>query len=99
MLRCSGRIAALLLPCRVYSAGARTCAAALLLPCRVYSAGARTCAARPDVGDVERLSRGEPAKRRGTGSREVPHRLNAAERASWETAKVCACLWCQSALG
>jgi hypothetical protein len=43
--------------------------------------------ARPDLADVERLTRGEGAKRRGTGSRDVPHRLNADERAVWELSK------------
>lgn len=31
--------------------------------------------------DVERLSRGQPSKRKGYGSRNVPHRLNEAEQA------------------
>ena len=31
---------------------------------------------RPTVTDVERISWGKPAKRKGTGSRGVPHRLN-----------------------
>jgi len=44
-------------------------------------------AARPDVADVERLARGDAAKRRGVGSRDVPHRLNESERAAWELAK------------
>jgi hypothetical protein len=42
---------------------------------------------RPTVDDVERISRGQAAKRRGTGSRAVPHRLNEAERKEWELAK------------
>lgn len=42
---------------------------------------------RPTLDDVERISRGQAAKRRGTGSRAVPHRLNAAERVEWELAK------------
>lgn len=53
----------------------------------------RTClfgkklAIRPTVDDVERISRGQAAKRRGTGSRGVPHRLNSAERIEWDLAK------------
>ena len=43
--------------------------------------------ARPDLEDVERLTRGEAARKRGTGSREVPHRLNAEERSVWDLAK------------
>ena len=31
---------------------------------------------RPDVSDVERISWGKPAKKKGTGSRGIPHRLN-----------------------
>jgi hypothetical protein len=42
---------------------------------------------RPTIDDVERISRGQAAKRRGTGSRSVPHRLNAAERKEWDLAK------------
>lgn len=41
---------------------------------------------RPALDDVERLSRGQAAKRRGTGSRAVPHRLNAIERKEYEAA-------------
>ena len=49
---------------------------------------AAPAAGRAYVADVERLTRGEAAKRRGTGSRDVPHRLNADERAVWDLAKV-----------
>ncbi len=42
---------------------------------------------RPSIDDVERLSRGEGAKRRGVGSREVPHRLNSDERVQFDLAK------------
>ena len=42
---------------------------------------------RPTLDDVERISRGEAAKRRGTGSRAVPHRLNQMERKEWDLAK------------
>lgn len=41
---------------------------------------------RPDVQDVDRLSRGQAARTRGTGSRAVPHRLNADERRAYEQA-------------
>ena len=42
---------------------------------------------RPSLDDVERISRGDAAKRRGTGSRMVPHRLNQLERKEWVLAK------------
>jgi hypothetical protein len=32
----------------------------------------------------ERISKGQAAKKRGTGSRGVPHRLNEAERKEWD---------------
>lgn len=41
---------------------------------------------RPSKTDVERISRGEAAKKRGTGSRAVPHRLNNAERRMYDIA-------------
>ena len=65
------------------SRGVRIC----LQECATLS-GAASASGRPDLSDVERLTRGEAAKRRGTGSRDVPHRLNADERVSWELAKV-----------
>ena len=40
-------------------------------------------AIRPTLDDVERISKGQAAKRRGTGSRAVPHRLNEMERKEW----------------
>ena len=42
---------------------------------------------RPSLDDVERISRGQAAKKRGVGSRAVPHRLNEAERKEWDLAK------------
>ena len=42
---------------------------------------------RPDVQDVERISWGKPAKKKGTGSRGVPHRLNADERQLFDQAR------------
>lgn len=42
---------------------------------------------RPTLDDIERISKGQAAKRRGTGSRAVPHRLNSAERKEWDLAK------------
>ena len=41
---------------------------------------------RPSVDDVMRISRGQRAKKRGTGSRSVCHRLNADERLVFERA-------------
>ena len=42
---------------------------------------------RPDVNDVERISWGKPAKKKGTGSRGVPHRLNLDERFLFDKAR------------
>jgi hypothetical protein len=42
---------------------------------------------RPDVNDVERISFGKPAKKKGTGSRGVPHRLNLDERFLFDHAR------------
>jgi len=42
---------------------------------------------RPDISDVERISYGKPAKKKGTGSRGVPHRLNLDERFLFDKAR------------
>ena len=42
---------------------------------------------RPTINDVERISWGKPARRKGTGSRDVPHRLNEEERATFDRAR------------
>lgn len=42
---------------------------------------------RPTKDDVERISWGKAAKKRGTGSRGIPHRLNNDERKLYELAK------------
>lgn len=42
---------------------------------------------RPTINDVERISWGKPAKRKGTGSRGVPHRLNEEERSLFDQAR------------
>ncbi|KAK9813952.1 hypothetical protein WJX73_006411 [Symbiochloris irregularis] len=42
---------------------------------------------RPSLQDVEKLSKGDAAKKRGTGSRQVPHRLNTDERKLYDLAK------------
>ena len=42
---------------------------------------------RPDVRDVEKISWGMPAKKKGTGSRGIPHRLNEDERRSLDQAR------------
>ncbi|EFJ42448.1 hypothetical protein VOLCADRAFT_97465 [Volvox carteri f. nagariensis] len=42
---------------------------------------------RPTIDDVDSISRGGPAKVRGTGSRRIPHRLNAEERTLYDLAK------------
>ena len=47
----------------------------------------RDLSIRPTLDDVERISKGQAAKRRGTGSRQVPHRLNESERKEWDLAK------------
>lgn len=50
---------------------------------------------RPHVDDVDRLSRGEGAKIRGTGCRDIPHRLNVEEHGAFKAAKkkVRAAVW------
>lgn len=42
---------------------------------------------RPTIDDVERISWGRSAKQKGTGSRGVPHRLNADERRAYDSAR------------
>lgn len=42
---------------------------------------------RPSLDDVQRISTGDAARHRGTGSRAVPHRLNAEERKQYDLAK------------
>ena len=42
---------------------------------------------RPSLDDVDRISYGKPAKKKGTGSRGVPHRLNADERKLYDFAR------------
>lgn len=42
---------------------------------------------RPDKQDVERISWGKPARKKGTGSRGIPHRLNQEERQLWDRAR------------
>lgn len=42
---------------------------------------------RPDVRDVENISWGQPAKKKGTGSRGIPHRLNQEERLAFDQAR------------
>lgn len=47
---------------------------------RLYAKKKKSDSGRPSLDDVERLSRGQAAKKRGTGSRGVCHRLNESER-------------------
>lgn len=42
---------------------------------------------RPTINDVERISWGKPAKKKGTGSRGIPHRLNEEERLLFDQAR------------
>jgi len=42
---------------------------------------------RPEMDDVDRLSKGGASKRRGTGSFHIPHRLNSDERPVYEASK------------
>lgn len=42
---------------------------------------------RPTIDDVDRISWGRPAKKKGTGSRGTPHRLNDEERAIYDRAR------------
>ena len=57
-----------------------------LISMAIRRLGLAFAAARPTLADVERLSRGEAATRRGIGSRQVPHRLNADERTAYALA-------------
>ncbi len=58
---------------------------------RAFTSHQRALAAakggRPSLDDVERISKGQAAKRRGVGSRAVCHRLNEMERKEFELAK------------
>lgn len=51
------------------------------------SPSAYSSPARPSLDDVERISKGLAAKKRGVGSRNVPHRLNEEERIEWNLCK------------
>ena len=42
---------------------------------------------RPTIDDVDRISWGRPAKKKGTGSRGIPHRLNEDERVLYDLAR------------
>lgn len=51
------------------------------IPLDLEAKRGRQCSSgRPSLDDVERLSMGQAAKKRGTGSRRVCHRLNESER-------------------
>ena len=54
---------------------------------RICNAARTAAAARPTLDDVERIAGGKPARRRGVGSRAVPHRLNADEVRAFQRAK------------
>jgi hypothetical protein len=54
---------------------------------RPLSAKQKGAAGRPSLDDVERISKGQAAKRRGVGSRAVCHRLNEMERKEFDLAK------------
>ena len=47
----------------------------------------RLSKARPSRDDVDRISWGKPSKKKGVGSRGMPHRLNAEEREAYDRAK------------
>uniref|UniRef100_A0A7S2HLN0 Uncharacterized protein n=1 Tax=Helicotheca tamesis TaxID=374047 RepID=A0A7S2HLN0_9STRA len=42
---------------------------------------------RPSLDDVTRISYGKPSKKKGVGSRGVPHRINSEERDLWDRAR------------
>jgi hypothetical protein len=77
----------------VQHVGRRVGGVAVLLQAAGISNGAepfwetRTDCWRPTVNDVDRISWGKPAKKKGTGSRGVPHRLNQDERDSFDRAR------------
>ena len=70
-----------------FQKNALTISKQLTLPNFPLVSSIRHHSARPSVEDVERISYGKRAKKRGVGSRAVPHRLNAAEREEWVLAK------------
>ena len=54
---------------------------------RPLSAAGKGANGRPSLDDVERISKGQAAKKRGVGSRAVCHRLNEMERKEFDLAK------------
>ncbi len=87
-------------PCRQFLTLATTTlllssnlASAFLLPSRAPIASSSIlrrqayAKGRPSLDDVERLSHGQAAKKRGTGSRNICHRLNEMERKEFDLAK------------
>lgn len=60
---------------------------ALRSPSSIRSSSALCASVRPSLDDIERISKGQKAKKRGVGSRAVPHRLNEQERKEWDIAK------------
>ncbi len=72
----------------------RSCRLARSWGARAVTAQRIICAAkvwRPLLDDVDRIARGDAARVRGTGSRDVPHRLNQEERKLYDAAKRKAC--------
>ena len=57
------------------------------VPLAQLSVGAASECWRPTLDDVDRISWGKPAKKKGTGSRGVPHRLNSDERVLYDLAR------------
>jgi hypothetical protein len=60
-------------------------------PVKLMSTDAKTAKllkkVRPSRDDVDRISWGKPSKKKGVGSRGMPHRLNAEERLAYDRAK------------
>lgn len=55
--------------------------------CRHTILLAKKSGVRPTIDDIDKISRGKAAQKRGTGSRAVPHRLNEKERIEFDLAK------------
>lgn len=74
-------------PARMLHVAGLTSTAELLKQCH----SKRAQVWRPSLDDVQRISTGDAARHRGTGSRAVPHRLNAEERKAYDLAKQVSC--------
>ena len=75
--------------CRLYSVATHPLGKRVSVGNRLWSTvlQAKKSTVRPTIDDIDKISRGQAAKKRGTGSRAVPHRLNEKERVEFDLAK------------